>query len=257
MANRNGMDRKRVRNIFAQWDPSGDGKIQLDELEDALGKLGIPKEKAERLFNAADVNHDGDIQFEEFVDWLFQGAPDEVTSVTHTDAAHTSSRGQALQAAREAAGRITPQDLQEINSMYLPPNGGLDVVAGLLVLMDEFPDLSPPTKKKKAKIDVEEIVWKTACKVMKRRDFRFKLQHFDIDSVPNEAYGQLHAINQIGVNGWAQDEGVKVKDKYVIELDEHAGEHLGTKRVVSRGCPKAVQGLCGWVQGMREAGVTA
>lgn len=248
------MDRKRVRNIFAQWDPSGDGKIQIQELQDALGKLGISAEKTETMFNAADVNHDGDIQFEEFVDWLFQGAPGEVTYVTQTDAAHTSARGQALQAAKEVAGKITTQDLQEIDSMYLPPNGGLDVVAGLLLLLDEFPDLSPPKKKKKAKIDVETEVWKTACKVLKRRDFRFKLQHFDIDSVPDEVFGELQVIHQMGVNGKAQADGVKVKDKYVAEMDEHEGHHLSTERVERRGCPKAVQGLCGWVQGMREAG---
>mmetsp|Transcript_106465 Transcript_106465/g.189277 ORF Transcript_106465/g.189277 Transcript_106465/m.189277 type:complete len:160 (+) Transcript_106465:61-540(+) len=146
-----------------------------------------------------------------------------------------------------------PPDYTEVCGMYIPPKGGLDVLAALLCLLDEFPDLSPPAKKKKAKIDVSEKIWQTAVKVMKRRDFRYLLQHFDPVNVPKEVLEKLETINQVGVLGWAMAEKINVKEKYLPAMDEHVGEHLSYEGVAARGCPKAVIGICGFVDEMRAA----
>jgi len=251
--NRSSMDRKFVRNIFQQWDPDGNGCIEENELVDALTKLGIPEEDARKMFSAADVNSDGSIQFEEFVDWLFGGASAKIQAVTRTDEATLSEKGTKMRWAKEAVGKVTPADLKEVSGMYIPPKGGLDVFAGLLFLLDEFPDLSPPAKKKKAKIDVSEKIWQTATKVVQRRDFRYMMQHFDVSSVEKEVLDKLERINALGVLGWAQEQKINVKEKYLPDMDSQKGEHLNYDGVTARGCPNAVIGICGWVDGMRTA----
>ena len=53
---------------FACFDTDGSGSIDLDELQQALGRFGkaVSKEEVEKIVSAVDENNDGEIDFDEF-----------------------------------------------------------------------------------------------------------------------------------------------------------------------------------------------
>jgi len=67
-----------IRRVFRGIDSSGSGKIDIDELTDALKQLGIPcsSEEVFQLMEKIDQDHDGSITFSEFVNgiesWMMQ-----------------------------------------------------------------------------------------------------------------------------------------------------------------------------------------
>ena len=70
---------KQIETIFEQFDSSGDGLIDLGELQAALSKAGKPvsREAAEEILKSVDTNNDGQISLTEFKA-VFQLAPDAV-----------------------------------------------------------------------------------------------------------------------------------------------------------------------------------
>jgi Ca2+-binding EF-hand superfamily protein len=62
----------KIAEVFAQFDTSGDGYLQLDELKRAFRAIGLEKRKGEKYeldqktFEAFDKNNDGKISLEEF-----------------------------------------------------------------------------------------------------------------------------------------------------------------------------------------------
>lgn len=225
-------DRKHVLGLFSQWDNGGDGWIQQDELVQALIKLGISKDDAVLLFKAADANMDGKIDYEEFVGWLFKDAPDEVRTLTRTDTENMCPRGKGAVAAKEAAGGVTPNDIKELSGKAVPPNGAVDVLACVLLLLGIFPSLEPPpTKKKKApKVNVEQVIWEAAQKAMSRADFRRRLQNLDLDELEENDADILTKL-----------------EPYTSKV------HFNTETMQRRGAGNATIGLCGWVLGLKTA----
>ncbi|RVE60712.1 hypothetical protein OJAV_G00183380 [Oryzias javanicus] len=61
---------KEVQSAFSQFDQDGDGKINQDEMKEALKSLlgeKLKKGEQEEILKELDVNADGNIDFEEFV----------------------------------------------------------------------------------------------------------------------------------------------------------------------------------------------
>uniref|UniRef100_A0A3B3HAE6 EF-hand domain-containing protein n=1 Tax=Oryzias latipes TaxID=8090 RepID=A0A3B3HAE6_ORYLA len=61
---------KEVQSAFSQFDQDGDGKINQDEMKEALKTLlgeKLKKGEQEEILKELDVNADGNIDFEEFV----------------------------------------------------------------------------------------------------------------------------------------------------------------------------------------------
>merc|ERR1712232_589702 len=89
---------------------------------------------------------------------------------------------------------VTLQNIKDLAGQAVPPSGAFDVLAAALWLLGDFPDLTPPPSKKKKppKVNVEEVVWGSARKVMKLADFRRKLNNIDdLTSVPPEALDKI------------------------------------------------------------------
>ncbi|XP_036624087.1 calcium-binding mitochondrial carrier protein SCaMC-1-like [Trichosurus vulpecula] len=63
---------RRYENLFRQLDRNGDGKVDIIELQEGLGKLGVPlgKDAHEDLLKASDTNKDDQLDFEEFMQYL-------------------------------------------------------------------------------------------------------------------------------------------------------------------------------------------
>eukprot|EP00928_Gymnodinium_smaydae_P037866 TRINITY_DN26233_c0_g1_i1.p1 TRINITY_DN26233_c0_g1~~TRINITY_DN26233_c0_g1_i1.p1 ORF type:complete len:235 (-),score=62.79 TRINITY_DN26233_c0_g1_i1:189-893(-) len=229
------MAEKHVLDMFIQWDGAGDGDgwIQEDELVKALGIVGISAEDARILFKNADSNSDGKIDYEEFVNWLFKGAaPDKVKEITHTDLAHRSLRGKAVTAAKKAVGAVKGQLYTELAAKVVPPRGGLEVVAALLWLFGEFPDLTPPVskKKKKIKFDPNEVIWAQARKVMGKANFVRRLHNFDVASVTPEMLKNI--------------------EPYTSQ------ESFNADKILARGGGQAPAALCDWILLMKKAAET-
>ncbi|CAE7386954.1 Lmf1 [Symbiodinium sp. CCMP2456] len=62
--------RRRLQELFARYDLSGDGVLSEAEMKNVFGKVGISEKDAESVFQAADSNKDGVIQVHEFISWL-------------------------------------------------------------------------------------------------------------------------------------------------------------------------------------------
>ncbi|CAE7619947.1 Capn15 [Symbiodinium sp. CCMP2592] len=62
--------RRRLQELFAKYDLSGDGVLSETEMKNVFGKVGISTKDAESVFKAADSNKDGVIQVHEFISWL-------------------------------------------------------------------------------------------------------------------------------------------------------------------------------------------
>eukprot|EP00931_Biecheleriopsis_adriatica_P003831 TRINITY_DN105592_c0_g1_i1.p1 TRINITY_DN105592_c0_g1~~TRINITY_DN105592_c0_g1_i1.p1 ORF type:complete len:268 (-),score=80.22 TRINITY_DN105592_c0_g1_i1:22-825(-) len=263
MSGRPGMDLQHVKNIFLMWDESGNGHVELEEMLEALKKIGVSDSDCKMMFASADVNHDGQVDWEEFVHWLFESdAPSALKKVTRTDEEHMSEKGQALRAAREAAATVQPDAIRELSMQYVPPKGGLPVAAAVLMLLGFFPGLAAASKKKSAKVDVEEQVWTAMKKLLQRGDFRARMQNLDPSRVPAEVVEALDHIAQLGILGWAaQVQGHKVKPgdeinkkgEYDETMDSHKGVHLDAADVAARGSGGAIAGMCGWVENMLKA----
>lgn len=64
-----------LRSVFNNFDKSGDGYINLDEMESMCRELGVDVTHSDfrETLRALDVNHDNKISFEEFCDWYKNG----------------------------------------------------------------------------------------------------------------------------------------------------------------------------------------
>ena len=73
------MNDEQIEAIFKEFDTSGDGFIDFDELVAALGKAGKAnsKEEVEEIIKKVDANNDGQISLEEFKE-VFKLAPGAV-----------------------------------------------------------------------------------------------------------------------------------------------------------------------------------
>merc|ERR1740121_1102998 len=132
--------------------------------------------------------------------------------------------------AKQSAGDVNAKDIQELSGKFQPPNGAVDILAGVLLLLGMFPDLSPPPKKKKGKVNVEQVIWTSAQKAMNRADFRRRLQNLDLDELQ------------------ASDPDIASKLNAYTSKD-----HFNEDTFARRGTGKAAVGLCGWVVGMKDA----
>jgi len=74
---------EQVVSIFNAYDTSGDGFIDLDELQAALAKAGKPvkRERAEEIMQQVDANGDGQISLEEFQQVFKLDAPEDLKSL--------------------------------------------------------------------------------------------------------------------------------------------------------------------------------
>eukprot|EP00438_Fugacium_kawagutii_P028066 Skav223915 [mRNA] locus=scaffold2593:225449:227415:+ [translate_table: standard] len=63
-------DKRRLQELFEQYDASGDGVLSEEEMLKLFEHLGVPRKQAEDVFKAADSNRDGTIQVHEFIAWL-------------------------------------------------------------------------------------------------------------------------------------------------------------------------------------------
>jgi solute carrier family 25 phosphate transporter 23/24/25/41 len=58
--------KEQIKGLFRKYDVNGDGTITMDDLEEAITRLGLPKQVAKEVLSAADSGHDGKISLEEF-----------------------------------------------------------------------------------------------------------------------------------------------------------------------------------------------
>lgn len=74
-----GLEDEQIVAVFREFDTSGDGLIELDELQAALSKAGkqVTPEEAQDIFRKVDTNGDGMISLEEFKS-VFKLAPGAV-----------------------------------------------------------------------------------------------------------------------------------------------------------------------------------
>ncbi|XP_058524887.1 calmodulin-like protein 5 [Ochotona princeps] len=58
-----------LRKVFQAFDQNGDGHITVEELKQAIAKLGgpLPQEQLNAMIQEADVDKDGKVNYEEFV----------------------------------------------------------------------------------------------------------------------------------------------------------------------------------------------
>ncbi|XP_043819932.1 calcium-binding mitochondrial carrier protein SCaMC-1-like isoform X7 [Dromiciops gliroides] len=63
---------RRYENLFVQLDRNGDGRVDITELQEGLGKMGISlgKEAQQDFLKVSDANHDEQLDFEEFMQYL-------------------------------------------------------------------------------------------------------------------------------------------------------------------------------------------
>ncbi|CAE7309837.1 CAPN1 [Symbiodinium natans] len=78
------MATRRLQELFAKFDTSGDGVLQEEEMKLLFEKLGLGKKDVSELFETADSNKDGVIQVHEFISWLTASAPKVAYTQTKT-----------------------------------------------------------------------------------------------------------------------------------------------------------------------------
>ncbi|XP_072500283.1 mitochondrial adenyl nucleotide antiporter SLC25A24-like isoform X4 [Notamacropus eugenii] len=71
-SNKEDESNRRYEHLFAQLDRNGDGKVDIVELQEGLGKLGfsVGDEAHQHLLKAGDINNDNHLDFEEFMQYL-------------------------------------------------------------------------------------------------------------------------------------------------------------------------------------------
>mmetsp|Transcript_29521 Transcript_29521/g.84526 ORF Transcript_29521/g.84526 Transcript_29521/m.84526 type:complete len:898 (-) Transcript_29521:179-2872(-) len=70
-------DADRIVEIFKEFDVNNDGKVSLEEVQEAFAKMGLQDEKlAQKTFQALDLDQDGELSFTEFSSWLLLGFED-------------------------------------------------------------------------------------------------------------------------------------------------------------------------------------
>ena len=86
-----------LKATFACFDTDGSGSIDLDELQQALGRFGkaVSKEEVEKIVRAVDQNSDGEIDFEEFkaIFKLINASPAPAPEPEPEAAAHSKANG--------------------------------------------------------------------------------------------------------------------------------------------------------------------
>ena len=86
-----------LKATFACFDTDSSGSIDLDELQQALGRFGkaVSKEEVETIVRAVDQNSDGEIDFEEFkaIFKLINASPAPAPEPEPEAAAHSKANG--------------------------------------------------------------------------------------------------------------------------------------------------------------------
>lgn len=82
-----------VQQAFARSDENKDGFLQLNELGNIMGSLGMDKKDAGKLMKAVDKNGDGKVAVEEFVQWIFSGTDKASTALSMASTAASSDGG--------------------------------------------------------------------------------------------------------------------------------------------------------------------
>lgn len=122
-------DVKRLRELFAAMDADQDGKIDSNDLHNALAKVGAAIEESEmqELFHASDVDGTGQIDYEEFIAAML-------------DSNRVAKRAEAVRRSfeeldKDGDGFISPEDI--VKAM---PRGSIEIARQMVQEVDKDMD---------------------------------------------------------------------------------------------------------------------
>mmetsp|Transcript_11680 Transcript_11680/g.20735 ORF Transcript_11680/g.20735 Transcript_11680/m.20735 type:complete len:520 (+) Transcript_11680:218-1777(+) len=123
-------DVKRLRELFAAMDSNNDGKIDSQDLHNALEKVGAAIDEAEmqELFHASDIDGTGQIDYEEFIAAML-------------DSNRVARRKEAVRKSfeeldKDGDGFITPEDLVKV----MPRGGSIELAREMVEEVDHDGD---------------------------------------------------------------------------------------------------------------------
>jgi len=101
-----------VQQVFIRSDENKDGFLQINELGNVMGSLGMNKKDAAKLLKAVDKNGDGKVDIAEFIGWIFSGSGKASSALSNVPAGPPSSSAGGKgsdQAGEEAVRRAFAQ----------------------------------------------------------------------------------------------------------------------------------------------------
>jgi len=123
-------DVKRLRELFAAMDTNQDGRIDSEDLHNALAKVGAAIEESEmqELFHASDIDGTGQIDYEEFIAAML----DSNRVARRTEAVRKSFE----ELDRDGDGFISPEDLVKV----MPRGSSIELAREMVKEVDKDND---------------------------------------------------------------------------------------------------------------------